>query len=352
MKTRGYALATIAAGAALFLGVVATNVAIDPQGVFGTNLLPASSNANRYYRKFLAYQASPQKYDGLFFGSSRGNTFPIDELSQRMNVNFAALQAEGAAIPDFLPLTEFIFADKAARGERLRAIFMLLDVDTFGLPPITNKMLHTLLPAPITGMSPVHFWWQHLTTIQPLTWYSAIREADRKWSSGQATAPWIIRVVRQMLARLDGELSGSAYAKPAPNPLAVFNPHAALAGESPPVYISRRAYLAADLDSLQKMVDLCRQHGTQLVVAMTPLSRRNESYFDASSMADAVNRISQVVSLWDFTNTGALTDKAGLWVDESHFRLTLAQMVLRRVLREDVPPEWSAFGRWRPSGAN
>ena len=61
----------MAAAFAAFLAVVAANLAIDPQMVFGTGLFGASLNPNDRYQRFLEYEANADRYDGLLLGSSR-----------------------------------------------------------------------------------------------------------------------------------------------------------------------------------------------------------------------------------------------------------------------------------------
>ena len=43
---------------------------------------------------------------------------------------FADFSVVRGMLPDFLPALEYVVADKAKRGERLRAVFLLLDIDT------------------------------------------------------------------------------------------------------------------------------------------------------------------------------------------------------------------------------
>jgi hypothetical protein len=344
---RKYALSAIAAAVVMFFALIATNLLIDPQYVFGTDFLPQSNNPNRYYRTVTAYQAAPQRYDGLFFASSRGQKIPLSDLSRRMNLDFGDFHAPGGTLSDFLPIAEYVFADKAARGDRLRAVFVMLDVDAFGLPPVTNTTLSAILPPPVGGITPVRFWWKFLTTVQFVSWHSAIRDAVSRWESGRVAPPWWFAPARKLFGRIGGELAGRAQAKPGDELFAVINRVAAAVGEKPPVFITRRSHFAADLERLHSLVALCRRYDAKLIVAATPLSRQNEDYFDGPDLADAISRISQVTPFWDFTRTGAITDQPGLWPDISHFNAPVATMMFRRIFGEDMPPGWNGFGRLR-----
>src|SRR4051812_17808586 len=118
MNPRTYALTLTFAAAALFVGVILANVLIDPQAVFGTNLLPRSPNSNYHYRNLAAYDAAPDRFDGVLFGSSRSQAIPLPELSRRMDgVTFANFAVVRGMLPDFLPALEYVLADKAKRGQ-------------------------------------------------------------------------------------------------------------------------------------------------------------------------------------------------------------------------------------------
>ena len=203
MKPRTYALTLILGAAALFLSVVAANLLIDPQGVFGTNFLPRSPNFNYHYRNLAAYDAAPDRFDGLLFGSSRAQAIPTAELSRRMNgVTFANFSVIRGMLPDFLPALEYVLADKAKRGQRLRAVFLLLDIDTFGDPAATNRYIETLLPQALSGESGVYFWWRNLTALQVRSWQRILREARAAIEERDRQAPSVIGKVKLALVRL------------------------------------------------------------------------------------------------------------------------------------------------------
>src|SRR5205814_5115745 len=96
MNTRRYALRLISLPMVAFLAVVATNLIIDPQAVFGTGVFGITLNANSRYLTFANYRAASDKFDGLLFGSSRALAISSDELSQHTKgVNFARFVVNG-----------------------------------------------------------------------------------------------------------------------------------------------------------------------------------------------------------------------------------------------------------------
>jgi hypothetical protein len=152
MRPRTYALSFIISAAGLFLGVIAANLVIDPENVLGTGLLGPPLNPNSRFQRFVAYQAAPEKYDALFFGSSRALYISRDELTRRMNgMVFANFAVTYGLITDHVPVLEYVLREQARQGRRLHAVFLLLDVDSFGEQPRTNRFIQTILPPAVSG---------------------------------------------------------------------------------------------------------------------------------------------------------------------------------------------------------
>ena len=125
----------------LFIAVVAANVLIDPQRMFGLELFPNKRNENLRYAQYLAYRKAEPSIGGLMFASSRGSGIPLDVLSARTGgVRYADFTVGAGMITDHLPVLERAIRDKAARGEQLKQVFLLLDIDLLGERPSTNRL--------------------------------------------------------------------------------------------------------------------------------------------------------------------------------------------------------------------
>ena len=336
MKPRTYALTLILAAAALFAGVVAANILLDPQGVFGTNLLPRSPNINLHYRNLSAYDAAPDRFDGVLFGSSRALAIPLPELSRRTNgVSFATFWVIRGMLPDFLPALEYVATDKAKRGQRLRAVFLLLDIDTFGDPAGTNRYIETLLPQALSGESGVYFWWRNLTALQVRGWHAILREARAALEEKDRQAPSAIVKVRLTLVRIASVLSGLAA-------------RGVQAGSPYNRPFKDRAHFAEQLGLLQRLVALTRQSGAELIVAVSPLHRAVESRYLPTDLSQALDQVARVTPLWDFTRADWLSDDPNYWKgDTAHYSSEVASMMLARMFGDPVPPDWEHFGRLR-----
>src|SRR5262249_30701097 len=91
-----------------------------------------------------------------------------------------------------------------------------------------------------------------------------------------------------------------------------------------------------------------REHGIRLTVATAPLNPALVAlYDDASEFEEAVERISQVVPLWDFSLPAWPANRPELWRDLTHFRPELGRMMLDRMFDHAAPSAPKDFGRLR-----
>jgi len=338
LSPRVYALALISAAAALFAGVVGANLLIDPQAVFGTGFFGRPANANDRYERLREYQADPKRYDAILFGSSRAFVLPHLELSGHLDgarlANFAVV---GGMLNDYLPTLEYVLRDKSSRGERLRVAVVQLDVDAFGGPPFNRQGLQYALPPAISGESATRFWWKLLTSIQLRAWRSTIKGAAER--PNFASAPNALPLAPPTLSGL-GELLGVHAANAQP-----LRPAAGgtLAG-SPRERLTERPGYADQIRLLERFVALCRGHDIRLIVMAPPIGRSSADRLDRTDLLNAIQHLSSIVPLWDFTLATPILDSPEYWTDSHHFRADVGTMMVRRIFADDVPPEWKDFG--------
>jgi hypothetical protein len=316
---RAYVIAIVVLAAAWLGGTMAANVTIDPQGVFGTDLIHYHLNPNGRYRVYRDYLAAAQGYDGVLFASSRGNLFDRTLLAEAAGVHAVAnFSVPFGLMSDHLPELEFLIRDKASRGQRLAVVLLVLDADFFGKKPWTNLNIDSFLPPQVSGEAAWRFWWRYLTAYQFNTWKKSLNtnvDAQRRAAAGAA---------------------GAGAGAPMP------------AGEAT-VELSGpeiRADLSGQLDQLARFVALCRQNDIRLVTAFSPLRRTNVSDSQASDADRIVDAVSRIVPVWDFGRPAWLSERGDLWLDNSHYSTAVADMMVRRVFgQETSAPE--DFGRRR-----
>ena len=326
MTPRAFVLCFVTILAVLLAGTMTANVAIDPEAVFGTHPDAPRVNANSRYIRFIAYRDGSARPDGVLFASSRGTGFDPAALARALDVNgIANFSVNFGMVTDHLPVLEYLIREKAARGERLRSVLLMVDVDHFGKAAWTNSNLDGFLPPAVSGEHPARFWWRYLTAFQLRVWRSTIRsEPGRRADS----VPVVHAAIIPPRALPELRMVRVAAAPPGPR-----------------YDIVQRPQLEAHLGLLARMAALCRQHGVTLTVVTSPLNRLNARDYDPAELARVTERIARVVPLWDFGAPDWLSDRHDLWTDPSHFKPEVGEMMLGRVFGAAAAP--AGFGTLR-----
>jgi hypothetical protein len=328
MRSRLYATAFAGFAVAIFGLVVAANALFDPEGVLGTGVVQATSLNDRLMR-VNEYKRSADQYDGLLFGSSRTPGIPVGELSRRMGANFANFSQLGGNMVDYEPVLEYVLRTKHDNGQRLRAVFLLLDLDGFGTASPTNKSLQTLQPPELTGESVGHFRWRYLTAIQYGPWREAVSMMLARLRARGGTAVEVKSPPVAVPTPAAQAAAAQATVIPVVTPFdrAVLRP----AGAAEPVRVARPIVPSEQqrqLALLKRFVQLCRQNDIQLVVAATPLNRRLAALYRRQELIRRRDEIASIVPLWDFGSPDWLSDQPGVWLDEGHFQPQVGKMML------------------------
>jgi hypothetical protein len=339
MRPRGYVVAAIAIAAAVFVATMAANVLIDPQGVFGTNLFVPVVNPNLRYLDLKTYKAAADQYDGVLFASSRGEIFDTKLLAEDLGVHAVAnFSVPAGQMTDHLPTLEYLLRDKASRGSRLTAAFLLLDADFFGREPWTDNNADSFLPPEIGGESEWRFWWRYLTIFQYSTWRQYIDRAIARRVSDRVGLPGI-DVKHAVGAAPPIQLQQVSSQLEAPR---------ANGGMDNEVAPRIRTDLTHQLALLDRFLTLCRKNEIKLVVVFSPLNRNNEDAGDVQMRDNRriVDMISRLVPVWDFGRPEWLSDRPDLWNDVFHFKRPVADMMLQRIFtgRSPAPAD---FGQLR-----
>jgi len=342
MATRTFSLILITGGFLLFASTMAANVLLDPEGVFGTDLFPHSVNWNERNDSLRRYKQNSSATDGLLFSSSRGSYLDSDLLATNMGVtHLLSLAVSYGMLTDHLPILEYILRDKAARGQRIKAILLLIDLDFFGKQPWTNSNINSFLSPELTGESPIRYWWRYLTAFQFRLWRDVVRSelaSRRERSVTSAVNP-----VGPAEAAERVDKVGST-----PNPAAGVRPGAldalALQGFRRS-WNSLRPDLENQLSKLERFVSLCRDNGVQVTIATSPMIRENLDLHEPGMIDALAERISKIVPLWDFNSPPLIASRREYWVDVSHFDSSVGKMMIGRMFGDgdvDVP---AGFGR-------
>ncbi len=365
MTARTFSLSLLGAFVAIVVATTLANVVIDPEEVFQTNLLPGHSSPNTRYQRLNDYQRDARETDALLFGSSRATAFDRTTMATltgaRHVASFALL---AGSVTDYLSFLEFVVRDKAAHGEHLKHVLLLLDTDFLGTMPWTNKNLDSFMPPEISGESRFRFWMRYLVSVQTTNWRESLRRSIGHPSAApipvaSTGSPGRIRLAAvgnpaALLSPAPNDLGGRGAVAAGPLLIAsetTTEPQAA-SDDGQELSRARRSvkpFLDAQLKDLATFVALCRQNGIELTVAINPLHKFNQLSFSPGHLQEMATRIAQVTPVWDFESPPWLESDPAYWFEASHFKAEVATMMLRRIYANGagVPDD---FGRLRQQG--
>src|SRR5450631_229033 len=333
MTPRSFSWAVIVGFELLFAGTVFANVFADPQGVFGDDAA-YRENPNWRYLELKHYQRDAPQIDGLVLASSRGRSFDDDQLaSQSGNRKILNFSVPYGLVTDHLPFLQYVLRDKKERGEHLKSVLLLLDIDLFGKAPWTNTNIDAFLPPALSGESAVRFWWRYLTVYQYGNWRRSLQ-------------------LRYLTAGLDPitiakgpiqQPAGRAASAPPPGVIdAMVEGH-----RSRQSWNARRADLTRQIFYLEQIIKLCRDNGVGLTVATSPMVRANLNGYPPGELEALTAELNRLTPIWDFASPPWLADDPRYWLDISHFSKAVGTMMIDRMFvgSPSAPPD---FGRSRP----
>jgi hypothetical protein len=335
-----------------FAGTIFANVFADPQGVFRGDAA-YRENPNWRYIEFKHYQRDASQIDGLVSASSRGRSFDDDHLASRSgNRQILNFSVPFGLVTDHLPLLQYVLSDKKERGEHLKSVLLLLDLDLFGKAPWTNTNIDAFLPPALSGESPVRFWWRYLTVYQYGNWRDSLRLRYRAAGLDNSMDS-VAGSRRSMLAGLSPitiaqgppmqQPSGHA---PPEIPAGAIADAVAEAHRSRQSWNARRPDLTRQVLYLEQIIKLCRDNGVVLTVATSPMVRANLNGYPPGELEALTVELNRLTPIWDFASPPWLADNPSYWLDFSHFSKAIGTMMIDRMFAGDSSAP-ADFGRLR-----
>jgi len=353
VTARSFALSVII-GASLLLGsTLCANVLTDPQGVFGVEVIARSADPNWRYLLFKQYQRNASLTDGIIFGSSRAAYIDGAAFSDRIrSPQVLRFAVPYGLITDHLPLLQYVLDDKRARGEQLKSVLLLVDLDLFGKTPWTNTNINAFLPPAVGGESAVRFWWRYLTAFQYRKWRDSVRRRSQDAVSRQSEATEKDALVRQSaivalpVIAIGGDRGASRSIQTAASGQ-LADDAVALSHRGRKSWNAERPDLARQISYLAEFVEICRSNNVALTVATSPMSRANMEGYPDGELEALTERLNRLTPIWDFSSPEWLADNPNYWADFSHFSDAVGLLMLDRMfLRNSSTP--ADFGRLRP----
>ena len=255
-------------------------------------------------------------------------------------------------VTDHLPLLQYVLSDKRARGERLKSVLLLVDLDLFGKSPWTNTNIDAFLPPALSGESPVRFWWRYLTSYQYGNWRGTLRRryltAGLENSKNSAAGSRHSTLADLSLITV---AQGSPMQQPSGHassdiPAGVIADAVVEAHRSRQSWNARRPDLTRQILYLEQIIKLCRDNGVVLTVATSPMVRANLNGYPPGELEALTVELNRLTPIWDFASPPWLADGPSYWLDISHFSKAVGTMMIDRMFAagSSAPAD---FGRLR-----
>jgi hypothetical protein len=107
--------------------------------------------------------------------------------------------------------------------------------------------------------------------------------------------------------------------------------------------VATRPNLEAHLALVARFAALCRDNGVKLMVATNPMRGDAASLYEPADLRDVVERVSRIVPVWDFSAPAWLAFDPTYWEDSSHFKPTVAAMMLERMSGAATPADFGVL---------
>lgn len=305
-------------GLALILGL---NLAVDPYSVLGTSRLKYIFQPNERYLKIEYLAQHPGQFDAYLMGSSRiGTTDPHDVQKYVPGSRFYNLSLRSGSTHDHLKHLEYLLA----AGKRPRHLYIGLDID-LDLIYFTHdaRPLPTRLHPAVTRQNKTMYWLEYATSFQPRVTHEKLRinllaaspndYLDLNMTTGTWSRP-------QQLARIAAD--HDRYVREEPS----FHRHNSR--------IVKNIRGSDNLKTMQKIRELCLQHGITLTVFVTPYHHTIMDSIDENDYLAWLRALSAITPFWNFSAYNSITLDDRNYLESSHYLPRVGALIAARIFHD------------------
>lgn len=311
-------LLTALCGLGLILGL---NLAVDPYSVLGTSRLKYIFQPNERYLKIEYLAQHPGQFDAYLMGSSRiGTTNPHDVQKYLPGSHFYNLSVSSGSTHDHIKHLEYLLAS----GNRPRHLYIGLDID-IALTDFSHdaRLLLTHLHPYVTGQSETMHWIEYAATFQPRVTH------EKVWKNLFAETP---------NGYLDVNMAAGTWSFPLRLAHIAADPARYIREE--PSFHQRNSRTIKNikgrdnLNTMQKIRDLCLQHGISLTVFITPHHRVIMDSIDKNDYLAWMKELAAITPFWDFSAYNSITLDDRNYLESSHYLPRIGALIAARIFND------------------
>lgn len=325
-------LLTVLSGLGLILGL---NLAVDPYSVLGTSRLKYTFQPNERYLKIEYLAQHRNQFDSYLMGSSRiGTTDPHDVQKYLLDSHFYNLSVSIGSTHDHLKHLEYLIAS----GNRPRHLYIGLDVD-LGLTDFSHDAhqlltsLHPDVPGQDKAQSRTTYWLEYAASFHPRVTY------EKVWKNLFAETP---------NGYLDLNMAAGTWSRP--SQLARIATDQARYIREEPSFHQHNARIVKNirgrdnLKAMQKIRDICLQHGISLTVFITPHHRAIMDSIDENDYLAWLKGLAAITPFWNFSGYNSITLDDRNYLEASHYLPRIGTLAAARIFNDQKANIPADFG--------
>jgi hypothetical protein len=326
LSAKQYCVALLSAYIAVFCGIAAINLVVDPYGVFGTDIL-APNNVNERFAKIYHLDVHHGEYDTYIFGSSTvGQTAPSIVEKYLPGNRAYNLYVTNGDISDYVAMLKYMLR----RQFSVKAVIIQLDPDDFLRPASADQNDYARRQLPrVSGEPTLKFYSDYLFSFSPnyitekiqanLGYRTDGRDVSHSgtWrnipAEKMSPAEWILQ-----------------------DPTFKLNVAREYKGDN----------LVAKLTQLQEFLSLARGNGCATIVMTQASNHKAMDYLDVAAYVSFLSGVANLTDYWDFGGYNSITNNDENYYDIHHARPAIAALMLARIFGDEsvaVPPDFGVF---------
>lgn len=333
MSSKKWVLVFLATVLVLAVLLAALNLAADPFGAFGDELLSWFSydeTNNPRVAKFTYLEQHHDDYDSYILGCSSTSSFPVDAFNEAFDASFYNLIMYGADMRDCEKIARYLIGHYEVKNLILNVYLdngLTYDEESDRL----TKNLH----------------YKEDPDTSALSYYTRYLFADPRYALAKLKALRTDTILPQTFDVFDGrtgcydkrvrdaEPIGSAERYLESYPVFADYPHQTLS----------LPYTEQCMQSVAAIRALCEEAGVSLTVVAGPVYAEYLKNFEPETVAQFYRSLAQVTPFWDFSSS-SISCEMRYFYDGTHFRNNVGEMLCARMTgRTDlwIPDDFGTY---------
>ncbi len=336
LSSRGWLLMlAITVAVVILLVYPIFNIVTDPFGVFGDPIFKWWSydqTMNPRTAKISYLAENHEKYDSYIIGCSSTSSFPVASFNEYFGAKFYNLFGYGSDMYDAEKMVFYLVENYEVKNIILNAYIGIADGYNVGEDTLTD-----CLPCSVSGANPLAYWSKFLFAspnygIEKLKKLAADSYLQAPHDVFEVESGAYDKSLRDIegIGALDEYVTRPAYAGFAYYPQVSWH-----------LPDTEKA-----LDSLERIVNLCREKGINLTVIAGPVyGEAYAKWWPREEVEGFYRSLAEIVDYWDFS-CSSVSLEPRYFYDETHFRNSVGEMIAARIAGDDsvyIPDDFGRF---------